>query len=92
MALRQIGMIVPRLRAAGRDAAEPVALITEATTPRQRVIVTTLAEAEQAAAVIPRDVPTLIIVGPVVALRTLITAWHDASPMTCEPTSQRATA
>ncbi len=35
MALRRIGAIAAHLRAAGRDAAEPVAFITEATTPRQ---------------------------------------------------------
>ena len=46
MALRHIGAIAAHLRAAGRDAAEPVAFITEATTPRQRVAITTLADAE----------------------------------------------
>ena len=92
MALRQVGAIAARLCAAGRDAVEPVAFISEATTARQRVIVTTLGEAERASAAIPRDAPTLIVVGPVVALRTLIAAWQDASPMTCEPASHRATA
>ena len=79
MALRQIGAIAGRLRAAGRDAAEPVAFVTEATTPRQRVAITTLADAESIAAAIPRHAPTLIIVGPVVALRALL-ACQDAGP------------
>jgi uroporphyrin-III C-methyltransferase len=62
--------------AAGRDAAEPVAFITDATTPRQSVVVTTLADAVTAAAGIPRHAPTLIVIGPVVALRPLIAAWQ----------------
>jgi uroporphyrin-III C-methyltransferase len=72
MALRHIGEIATRLRAAGRDDAEPVAFITEATTPRQRVAITTLADADTVAATIPRHAPTLIVVGPVVDLRALL--------------------
>lgn len=83
MALRQVGAIAAQLRAAGRDAAEPVAFITEATTPRQRVAITTLADAESTAATIPRHAPTLIIVGPVVALRALL-ACQDAGPQSEE--------
>jgi uroporphyrin-III C-methyltransferase len=92
MALRRIGEIADRLLSAGREATEPVAFVTEATTSRQSVQVTTLAQAAAIAADIPRDVPTLIIVGPVVALRPLIAAWQDAAPMSCVPVSQRATA
>jgi uroporphyrin-III C-methyltransferase len=76
MALRQIGAIAAHLLAAGRDAAEPVAFISDATTPRQKVVVTTLADAAHAAAGIPRHAPTLIVIGPVVALRPLIAAWQ----------------
>lgn len=79
MALRQIGAIAAHLRAAGRAGSEPVAFITEATTPRQRVRITTLAEAEATAAAIPRHVPTLIVVGPVVALRPLLAAHTNQS-------------
>jgi uroporphyrin-III C-methyltransferase len=77
MALRQIGSIVAHLLAAGRDGAEPVAFITDATTPRQNVVVATLAGAATVAAGIPRHAPTLIVIGPVVALRPLIAAWQD---------------
>lgn len=80
MALRQIGAIAAHLRASGRAGAEPVAFVTEATTPRQNVIVTTLAEAERAAAAIPSHMPTLIVIGPVVALRSLLVAWQDVAP------------
>jgi uroporphyrin-III C-methyltransferase len=80
MALRHIGAIAAQLRAAGRDAAEPVAFITDATTPRQRVVTSTLADAPATAATIPRHAPTLIVIGPVVALRPLIAAWQDTTP------------
>lgn len=78
MALRHIGAIVGHLRDAGRDGSEPVAFITEATTPRQRVAIATLAKAEAVAASIPRHAPTLIIVGPVVALRALLASPETA--------------
>jgi uroporphyrin-III C-methyltransferase len=80
MALRQIGAIAAKLRVAGRDAAEPVAFVTEATTPRQHVTITTLEQAARAAAVIPAHAPTLIVIGPVVALRPLLAAWQGGAP------------
>jgi uroporphyrin-III C-methyltransferase len=80
MGLRRIGDIAQRLLAAGRDAAEPVAFITEATTPRQSVTIATLAQAERSAAAIPLHAPTLIVIGPVVALQPLLAAWQDAWP------------
>jgi uroporphyrin-III C-methyltransferase len=80
MALRRIGTIATRLLSAGRDAAEPVAFISEATTPRQHVVITTLASVEYAAAAIPSHAPTLIVVGPVVALRPLLAGEPAATP------------
>jgi uroporphyrin-III C-methyltransferase len=80
MALRRIGAIAARLRAAGRDDVEPVAFITDATTPRQRVAITTLAESERTATAIPSHAPTLIVIGPVVALRSLLATWQLATP------------
>jgi uroporphyrin-III C-methyltransferase len=76
MALRQIGAIAARLRGAGRDAAESVAFITEATTPRQHVVVSTLSEAERTGAAIPSHLPTLIVIGPVIALQPLLAGWQ----------------
>jgi uroporphyrin-III C-methyltransferase len=72
MALRQIGTIAARLRDAGRAADEPMAFVTETSTPRQRVAITTLADAERTAAAIPSHAPTLIVIGPVVALQPLL--------------------
>lgn len=76
MALRNIRTIAARLLAAGRDAVEPVAFLLEATTPRQRVIITTLAEAGQSAGAIPKYLPTLIVIGPVVTLQPLLAGWQ----------------
>jgi uroporphyrin-III C-methyltransferase len=76
MALRNIGTIAAQLLSAGRAAAEPVAFVLEATTPRQHVIVTTLAEAADAARLIPKHLPTLIVIGPVVTLQPLLAGWQ----------------
>ena len=76
MGLRNIGAIAAKLLAAGRDAAQPVAFVVEATTPRQRVTVTTLAQAGQAAGAIPKHLPTLIVIGPVVTLQPLLAGWQ----------------
>jgi uroporphyrin-III C-methyltransferase len=76
MALRNIGAIAARLLAAGRAAAEPVAFVLDATTPRQRVIITTLAAAEKPARAIPKHSPTLIVIGPVVTLQPLLAGWQ----------------
>jgi uroporphyrin-III C-methyltransferase len=92
MALRRIDAIVPRLIAAGRAGGEPVAFITEATTVRQRVHITTLADAVRVAATIERGAPTLIVIGPVVAVRPLLAAWQQAAPMTVATVTRRETA
>jgi uroporphyrin-III C-methyltransferase len=80
MALRQISIIAARLRAAGRDPAEPVAFITDATVPGQRLVITTLADAERVGAAAPLHAPTLIVIGPVVGLQPLLAAWQQPVP------------
>ena len=80
MARRQIGAIAARLIAAGRDPAEAVALIADATTARQVVTMTTLREAERDVAT--TGSPLLIVIGSVVALRPLLAGWQQTSPMT----------
>jgi uroporphyrin-III C-methyltransferase len=92
MALRTIGAIAEALRAGGRAAGEPVAFITEATTPRQSVRITTLADAARTAGEISRGAPTLIVIGPVVALRPLLAGWQQAAPMSCAAADDRPTA
>jgi len=92
MGLRRIGDIADRLCAAGRSASEPIAFITDATTPRQCVRIATLADAARTAAEIPTGAATLVVVGPVVALRALLADWQQAAPMSIALPSQRASA
>jgi uroporphyrin-III C-methyltransferase len=92
MALRTIGTVASRLLAAGRKAAEPVAFVADATTRRQRVVTTTLANAGRAAAGVAPGTPTLIVIGPVVALRALLADWQQVAPMSAAPETHRATA
>ncbi len=70
MGLKHAGAIAGALLAAGRPPSEPCAIVTEATTPRQRVVETVLARlAEEAARVEP---PAILCVGRVVLLRQVL--------------------
>ena len=72
MGLRHLGVITARLIAAGRRPDEAVAIVSKATTPAQRVLVTSLAEAAAAAAEAGIEGPTIIAVGEVVRLRAAL--------------------
>jgi uroporphyrin-III C-methyltransferase len=85
MALRQADLIATRLIAAGRAPDEAIAFVSDATTPRQRVIEATLATAGAVAARLDPHAPTLIVAGPVLALRAMIAPLQQATPMTLEP-------
>lgn len=85
MAQRRIGQIAERLIEAGRPADEPVALISNATRSDQDVRICTLATAAAEIAGIPAGAATLILVGPVIALRPLLADWQQTEPMTVEP-------
>ena len=78
MALNNLADITARLIAAGRDTAEPVAVISKATTPDQRVIETTLGEAAAAAKAAEIDPPALVVIGEIVRLRAGLD-WLDAA-------------
>ena len=80
MALRRIDAIAAELLDAGRAADEPVALIADATTPRQTTVITTLGEVAAAARRVPADAPTLIVIGPTVALHHLLAGHQEARP------------
>ena len=82
MAQRRIGQIAERLIAAGRDPSEPVALISNATCPDQSVSISTLAAAAADIANVPAGAPTLILVGPTIALRPLLAEHQQIEPMT----------
>lgn len=87
MAGRHLGAIAARLIGAGRDPADRVALIQDATRPERTVHVTTLAEATDQPA---SASPLLIVIGPVVALRDHLLAWQQTAPMLINHDRQQA--
>ncbi len=72
MAVRTIGGIAARLMAGGMAPDTPAAIVAEATTPRQVVLVTTLcaiaAEIERAALA----TPAMIVIGGIVRMREVL--------------------
>ncbi len=69
MAIRHLERIAARLRAGGRRDSEPVAVVSRATTPRQRVLETTLGACVADVARTAVEPPALVVVGEVVRLR-----------------------
>ncbi|WP_207484153.1 uroporphyrinogen-III C-methyltransferase [Arenibaculum pallidiluteum] len=69
MALKHLELIAGRLIEGGRDPAEPVAVVTEASLPTQRVLETTLAACAGEAEAAGLKPPAMVVVGPVVRLR-----------------------
>jgi uroporphyrin-III C-methyltransferase len=77
MGLQHLPEIAGELLAAGRAPEEPVAILSDATTPRAWQTITTLAEA---CAIRERRGPTLIVIGVVVGLGALIAPWQQTAP------------
>lgn len=75
MAIKHMPLIAERLILAGRPASEPVAFIASASTPRQKVVTATLATAGEASRQV--EPPAIVVVGPVVDLRSALN-WGDA--------------
>jgi len=70
MASRHLRSVAGRLISAGRRSEEPIAVISKATTPSQRVFVSTLGEI---AATCPEvEAPAIVVVGEVVRLRAAL--------------------
>jgi uroporphyrin-III C-methyltransferase len=90
MALQRLPAIVAALLAGGRDPQDPVAILCDTTTPRQRLLRTTLAEAAEVAAKVDRRSATLIAIGPVVALGDLLAPWLEMAPATVPASRQEA--
>jgi uroporphyrin-III C-methyltransferase len=67
MGSRHMAPIRDRLVASGRDPAEPVGIVSAATTPQQKVLTTTLAACAEDLAAAALPAPMLIVVGRVVA-------------------------
>ena len=72
MALKHLDRVTARLIAAGRDRDEPVAVVSHATLPAQRVVETTLGEAAGAVQAAGIEPPALVVVGGVVRLRAAL--------------------
>jgi uroporphyrin-III C-methyltransferase/precorrin-2 dehydrogenase/sirohydrochlorin ferrochelatase/uroporphyrin-III C-methyltransferase len=69
------GRISERLIAHGLDAATPAAAILNGTRPDQRTIITTLALLPERLAAVDASVPTLLVIGRVVALADVL-SWY----------------
>ncbi|KGM30266.1 uroporphyrinogen-III C-methyltransferase [Inquilinus limosus] len=69
MAIKHIARIAAHLIEGGRSPDEPVAVISRATTPQQRVLETTLARAAEDVAAQGMEAPAVVVVGEVVLLR-----------------------
>ena len=72
MAIKHIARIAAHLIEGGRSPAEPVAVISRATTPQQRVLETTLAKAAEDVAAQGMEAPAVVVVGEVVRLRSAL--------------------
>ncbi len=70
MALKHLERIAARLIAGGRSPQEPAAIVSKATTPQQRVVVSTLGELGRVAAGI--DPPAVTVIGEVVRFRAAL--------------------
>lgn len=94
MAMKHIPTITSRLMAAGRDADEPVAFVTDASTATQNVLETTLARAAEDVAASGLQPPAIVVVGQVVRLRPALD-WMGAAAgrvLTVDPLGNRASA
>jgi uroporphyrin-III C-methyltransferase len=94
MAMKHIPTITSRLIAAGRDADEPVAFVTDASTATQNVLETTLARAADDVAASGLQPPAIVVVGQVVRLRPALD-WLGAAAgrvLTADPLGNRAEA
>lgn len=69
MAMKHLGVIAERFLEAGRAPTDPVAVVSNASTPDQRVLETTLARAAADVAAAGMEAPAIICIGEVVRLR-----------------------
>ncbi len=69
MAMKHLGTIADRFIAAGRDPNQPVAVVSNATSDKQRVLETTLSRAAADVAKAEMEAPAVICIGEVVRLR-----------------------
>ena len=88
MGMKHLATIAERLIAGGRDKAEPVAIVTQATHGDQRVLETTLARADADARQAGLEPPAVICVGRAVLMRQVLD-WQGmmagAAPRSLDP-------
>jgi uroporphyrin-III C-methyltransferase len=80
MGLGRLAEIAAALIEAGRARDEPVALVSDATTARQRCVRTTLGEAAAASALVEPVAPTLVVIGPVAGLSQVLAGGQEIAP------------
>ncbi|MQA73926.1 MAG: uroporphyrinogen-III C-methyltransferase [Solirubrobacterales bacterium] len=80
MGVRNLPLIAERLRAGGRDPAEPAAAIEGGTRPGQRCVTSTLAKLPGAVAEAGLRAPAILLFGAVAARRNAI-AWLERRPL-----------
>lgn len=80
MGMRNLEKIAGTLMAAGRAPETPAAVVMEAATPRQRVVVAPLREIAQRTREAGLASPAVVVVGDVVRLRESL-AWFDTAPL-----------
>ncbi|WP_417411412.1 uroporphyrinogen-III C-methyltransferase [Hoeflea sp.] len=94
MAMKHIAAIASSLIAAGRNADEPVAFVTDASTAEQKVLETTLSRAADDVAASGLQPPAIVVIGQVVRLRPALD-WMGAAAgrvLTSDPLGNRADA
>ena len=92
MAIKHLDEIARRLIAGGRDAAEPVAVVENATLPTMRVLETTLGKAAHDVAASGLGAPAIVCVGQVVLLRQALDWMAQArgeAPRSLDPLGMR---
>jgi uroporphyrinogen III methyltransferase/synthase len=80
MGVGRLAQIAERLQAAGRDPAEPAAVVERGSTPAQRVVTGTLATIAERAADESIRPPALAVVGEVTRLRDQL-SWFESRPL-----------
>src|SRR5690606_20624597 len=80
LGLRNLETIAATRMAAGRAPEAPAAVVMEAATPRQRVVVAPLREIARRAREAGLASPAVVVVGDVVRLRESL-AWFDTAPL-----------
>jgi uroporphyrin-III C-methyltransferase len=78
MAVKNLGQIAAALIAGGRDPADTLTIVSNATLPRQSVLETRLGEVEAFLARHAPETPAIVVVGRVSSWRAILD-WYDAA-------------